>query len=69
MIESMKNEYESKIYDLNDDLNILNKKLKQSEIDFITNSSKYDLHTEEMELIQELKEQNRILMNQLNSVS
>ena len=76
-IESLKNEYESKIYDLNDDISILNKKLKQYELS-IALSNKFDTlnHQDSLELIQELKEKNQQLMgkfhlieSQLNTLS
>jgi chromosome segregation ATPase len=67
LIESMKNEYESKIYELNDDIGILGKKLKESERNMPSSFSRYEIHNEELELIQELKERNTSLANQLNS--
>jgi chromosome segregation ATPase len=67
LIESMKNEYESKIYELNDDISILTKKIKETEKNMPSSCSAYEIHNEELELIQELKEQNTTLANQLNS--
>jgi chromosome segregation ATPase len=67
LIESMKNEYESKIYELNDDVCILSKKIKQYERNVNLSSSSYEIHNEELELIQELKDRNLALVSQLNS--
>jgi hypothetical protein len=66
MIESIKNEYETKIYDLNDDINILNKRIKQYELSLAL-CQKYEINNEDLELIQELKEANKSLISQLNA--
>lgn len=63
----MRNEYESKIYELNDDINFLNRQLKQKEID-LTLSRELVKQNENFEIIQELTEKNQNLLNQLKAV-
>lgn len=71
LIESIKNEYESKIYELNDDITILKKELKESQLSHLIGNTKYGgvlNRDDELELINELKERNSILVNQISSV-
>jgi plastocyanin domain-containing protein len=64
----MRNEYESKIYELTEDINFLNRQLKQKEIDLALNRDLVK-QNENIEIIQELNEKNQSLINQLKSVS
>lgn len=64
----MRNEYESKIYDLNEDIGLLNKQLKQKEADLASNFGAPKIENDNFELIEELNEKNEYLLNQLKSV-
>ena len=60
----MRNEYEAKIYELNEDLHLLNRKLLQK--DQIKTVSQHQ--TEQFELIQDLNEKNQKLIDDFKSV-
>jgi hypothetical protein len=65
-IESMRNEYEAKIYELTEDLNMLNKKLTQKD----QNHNAFNQNqNEQLDLIQELTEKNQLLTNELKNVN
>ena len=64
LIESMRNEYEAKIYELNEDLHLLNRKLIRQE-QAKTNSQQQN---EQFEIIQDLNEKNQKLTDDFNSV-
>jgi hypothetical protein len=61
----MRNEYETKIYELNEDLHLLNRKLLQKEQ--IKQSQQQQ--NEQFEIIQELNEKNQKLIQDFKSVS
>lgn len=63
----MRNEYESKIYELNDDINYLHKELKKQEINFGLNA-RLNTSFEDQELIQDLNEKNQILLIEKKAV-
>ena len=68
LVEQIRNEYESKVSELNEDINVLNKEIKQYKnlnIDLL-NSKK---NCENLDLIQELSEKNQNLLDQLKMVS
>lgn len=68
LIEQIRNEYESKINELNEDINLLNKEIKQYKnlnIDLLNSK----MNSENLDLIQELTEKNQNLLNQLKMVS
>jgi hypothetical protein len=60
----MRNEYEAKIYELNEDLHLVNRKLLHHE-QAKTNSQQQN---EQFELIQDLNEKNQKLTDDLKSV-
>jgi hypothetical protein len=60
----MRNEYETKIYELNEDLHLLNRKLLQKEQ--IKQSQQQQ--NEQFEIIQELNEKNQKLIQDFKSV-
>lgn len=60
----MRNEYEAKIYELNEDLLLLNRKLVQKE----HNKTLSQEQNEQMELIQDLNEKNQKLTEDYQSV-
>ncbi|CAF0803759.1 unnamed protein product [Brachionus calyciflorus] len=64
LTETMRNEYETKISHLNEDINMLNKELKQYKIENsdLLNSNK---NSDNLDLIQELNEKNQNLAKQL----
>jgi SMC interacting uncharacterized protein involved in chromosome segregation len=63
----MRNEYETKIYELNEDINSLNKQLKHREhSDYLSKAKQ--MNNEQVELIQELNERNQKLTNETKSV-
>ncbi len=62
----MRNEYEAKIYELTEDLNMLNKKLTQKD----QNHNAFNQNqNEQLDLIQELTEKNQLLTNELKNVN
>ena len=65
LIESMRNEYEAKIYELNEDLHLLNRKLMRQE-QAKTNSQQQN---EQFEIIQDLNEKNQKLTDDFKSVN
>lgn len=69
LLESMRNEYDNKIYELNEDINILNRRLMQKEQSSM--HSKYrrsDEDDEDFEDVDELKEKNKKYLGELKSV-
>jgi hypothetical protein len=64
----MRNEYESKIYELNEDISILTKQLKQKDLSLSMNTH-VNKQNEQLELIQELNEKNQSLVNELKNVN
>ena len=70
LLESMRNEYDNKIYELNEDMNILNRRLMQK--DQNPAQSKYrrstDEDDEDFEDVDELKEKNKKILSELKSV-
>ena len=60
----MRNEYEAKIYELNEDLLLLNRKLNFKE----HNKSNSQEQNEQLELIQDLNEKNQKLIEDYKSV-
>lgn len=67
LIDTMRNEYESKIGELNEDVSSLRKQLKQKEAE-LSASRKLIAQNESAELIQDLNEKNQKLRNQLKAV-
>ena len=68
LIESIRNEYDAKIYELNEDIILLNKQLKQKEqAHSVSNHSQAS--NEHLEVIQELNEKNQKLIDELKSGS
>ena len=64
-MESMRNEYEAKIYELSEDLHLLNKTLLQKELNKGDNmQSQHD----QFDLLQELNEKNEKLTNDIKQV-
>ena len=61
----MRNEYEAKIYELNEDVNFLNRKLKQKEQ--LRNNQQY-CHNDQNDIIQEINEKNQNLLEEIKSV-
>lgn len=66
LIESIKNEYENKIYEMNEDLNLMHKQLamQQNEI-----NSKLNQNSSYIEIINDLTDKNQKLIEQLEIVS
>lgn len=64
----MRNEYESKIYELNEDISILTKQLKQKDLSLSLNTH-VNKQNEQLDLIQELNEKNQSLVNELKNVN
>jgi hypothetical protein len=67
-IESMRNEYEAKIYELAEDLHLLNKKLSQRDNHEAESVSRQIDENEQLDLIQELKEKNLKLAEENKAV-
>ncbi len=65
-LESMRNEYEAKLYELAQDLNLVNKKLRQN--DETKNSHEHDSNQQFM-TIQDLKEDNKKLIDEIKAVN
>ena len=63
----MRNEYDAKIYELNEDILILKKQLKQKDISLSLNTQVHK-QNEHLDLIQELNEKNQTLINDLRAV-
>ena len=63
----MRNEYDAKIYELNEDILILKKQLKQKDISLNMNTQMHK-QNEHLDLIQELNEKNQTLINELKAV-
>ena len=64
----MRNEYEAKIYELNEDISILKKQLKQKDLSLSLNTQVHK-QNEHLDLIQELNEKNQSLVNDLKNVN
>lgn len=65
-VESMRNEYEAKLYELAEDLHLSNQKLRQN--DENKSSQQHDSN-EQFLLIQELNDKNQKLIEEIKSVS
>lgn len=63
----MRNEYETKINEFNEDMSFLKRQLKQKENELVA-SRKLLAQNESADLIQELTEKNQKLRNQLKAV-
>ena len=67
LIESIRNEYEAKLYELNEDISILKKQLKQKDLNSNLNTQ-FHKQNEHLDLIQELNDKNQLLVNELKNV-
>ena len=63
----MRNEYDAKIYELNEDISILKKQLKQKDLS-LSLSTQAHKQNEHLDLIQELNDKNQALVNELKNV-
>lgn len=64
----MRNEYETKITELAEDISFMKKQLKQKDIE-LANSRKLVVQNESADVIQDLSEKNQKLKNQLKAVN
>lgn len=69
LIDTMRNEYESKINELTEDMSFMKKQLKQKDAELVQSSRKLVTTNESADVIQELTENNQKLKNQLKVVS
>jgi hypothetical protein len=65
-LESMRNEYEAKLYELKQDLSLVNKKLRQNDE---TKSSQEHNSNEQLMTIQDLNEKNQKLIEEIKNVN
>ena len=63
----MRNEYEAKLYELNEDISILKKQLKQKDLSLSLNMQALK-QNEHLDIIQELSDKNQKLVNELKNV-
>lgn len=68
LIDRMRNEYESKINELTEDISFLKKQMKQMDAE-LTSSRKLIVQNESADIIQDLSEKNQKLKNQLKAVN